>query len=178
MKASLKAIFLDADDLTKTQWKGASEYDFDNDVKIGDALTTKKLYVNDVEITPSAGGVSAGLLRAINCNQIVPTVAQTFNVVWSSLSPAEQAIWAGGSEPPVASVDNRWNFTKLSAGTQKINWTIPFDFLTNLIPKEITILISITILTITIIISILIIKIIITIFTLKFVINRIIILII
>lgn len=120
--------------LTKTQWKGASEYDFDNDVRIGDALTTKKLYVNDVEITPSAGSVSAGLLRAINCNQIIPTVAQTYNVVWSSLSPAEQAIWAGGSEPPVASVDNRWNFTKLSAGTQKINWTIPFDFLTNLIP--------------------------------------------
>jgi hypothetical protein len=120
---------------TKTQWKGASEYDFDNDVKIGDASTTKKLYVNDVEITPSSGGsVSAGLLRAINCNQIIPTVAQTYNVVWSSLTPAEQAIWAGGSEAPVASVDNRWNFTKLSAGTQKINWTIPFDFLTNLIP--------------------------------------------
>jgi hypothetical protein len=120
---------------TKTQWKGASEYDFDNDVRIGDALTTKKLYVNDVEITPSAGSITAGMLRALNINQIVPTVAQTYNVVWSSLSPAEQAIWAGGSEPPVASATgNYWNFTKLSAGTQKINWTIPFDFLTNLIP--------------------------------------------
>ena len=119
---------------TKTQWKGASEYDFDNDVRIGDALTSKKLYVNDVEITPSAGGVTSGMLRALNINQIIPTVAQTYNIVWSSLTPAEQAIWAGGSEPPVASVDNRWNFTKLSAGTQKINWTIPFDFLTNLIP--------------------------------------------
>jgi hypothetical protein len=119
---------------SKTQLKGASEYDFDNDVKIGDASTTKKLYLNNVEITPSAGSVSAGLLRAVNCNTIIPTVAQTYDIVWSSLSPAEQAIWAGGSEPPIASVDNRWNFTKLSAGTQKINWTIPFDFLTNLIP--------------------------------------------
>jgi hypothetical protein len=31
----------------------------------------------------------------------------------------------------VASVTgNYWNFTKLVAGTQKINWTLPFDFLT------------------------------------------------
>ena len=37
---------------SKTQWKGASEYDFDNDVKIGDISTTKKLYLNDVEIKP------------------------------------------------------------------------------------------------------------------------------
>jgi len=36
---------------SKTQLKGASEYDFDNDVKIGDDTTTKKLYVNGVEIT-------------------------------------------------------------------------------------------------------------------------------
>jgi hypothetical protein len=117
---------------SKTQWKGASEYDFDNDVKIGDISTTKKLYLNDVEITPSGGGgLSAGLLRALNINQIVPTVAQTFNIVWSNLTPVEQAIWAGGSEPPVASATgNYWNFTKLVAGTQKINWTLPFDFLT------------------------------------------------
>jgi hypothetical protein len=116
---------------SKTQWKGASEYDFDNDVKIGDISTTKKLYLNDVEITPSGGGgLSAGLLRALNVNQIVPTVAQTYNIVWSNLSPAEQAIWAGGSEPPVASAGNYWNFSKLVAGTQKINWTLPFDFLT------------------------------------------------
>ena len=113
---------------TKTQWKGASEYNFDNDVKIGDALTTKKLYVNDVEITPSAGSVSAGMLRALNINQIVPTVAQTYNIVWSSLSPAEQAIWAGGSEPPTASATgNYWNFTKSAPSTNKINWTLPID---------------------------------------------------
>jgi hypothetical protein len=117
---------------SKTQWKGASEYDFDNDVKIGDISTNKKLYLNDVEITPSgSGGLSAGVLRALNINQIIPTVAQTYDIVWSNLSPAEQAIWAGGSEPPVASATgNYWNFTKLVAGTQKINWTLPFDFLT------------------------------------------------
>jgi len=116
---------------SKTQFKGASEYDIDNDVKIGDITTTKKLYLNDVEITAGGGsGLSAGLLRALNVNQIVPTVAQTYNVVWSNLSPAEQAIWAGGSEPPIAGVNNSWGFQKLVAGTQKINWTLPFNFLT------------------------------------------------
>jgi hypothetical protein len=119
------------DILTKTQWKLASEYTFDNDVKIGDISTTKKLYLNDVEITPSAGGVSAGMLRALNINQIVPTVAQTYDIVWSNLTLAEQAIWAGGSESPTASATgNYWNFSKLVAGIQKINWTLPFDFLT------------------------------------------------
>lgn len=130
-------FIIDNEIQSKTQWVGASEYDFDNDVKIGDALTTKKLYLNNVEITPSGAGVSAGMLRALSLNLIVPTVAQTYDIVWSTLSPAEQLAWKGGDAAtidPVASVDNRWNFTKLSAGTQKINWTIPFDFLTNLIP--------------------------------------------
>jgi hypothetical protein len=116
---------------SKTQWKGASEYDFDNDVKIGDISTTKKLYLNGSEITPSGGGgLSAGVLRALNINQIVPTVAQTYNIVWSNLTVAEKAIWAGGSEQPIAGVNNSWGFQKLVAGTQKINWTLPFDFLT------------------------------------------------
>ena len=115
---------------SKTQWKGASEYDFDNDVKIGDISTTKKLYVNGTEITPSSGGLSEGMLRALNINQIVPTLAQTYDIVWSNLSPAEQAIWANGSEPPIAGSNNSWGFQKLVAGTQKINWTLPFDFLT------------------------------------------------
>lgn len=115
---------------TKTQWKGASEYDFDNDVKIGDISTTKKLYLNDIEITPSGGGLSAGMLRALNVNQIVPDVSKTYDIVWSDLTPAEQAIWANGSEPPIAGSDNSWGFQKLVVGTQKINWTIPFDFLT------------------------------------------------
>jgi hypothetical protein len=115
---------------TRTQWKLASEYTFDSDVKIGAMGQSKKLYVNDIEITPSGGGLSAGLLRALNVNQIVPTLAQTYDIVWSNLLPAEQAIWAGGSEPPTAGAGNSWNFTKLVAGTQKINWTLPFDFLT------------------------------------------------
>ena len=110
---------------TKTQWKGASEYQFDNDVRIGDASTTKKLYVNDVEITPSAGSVTSGMLRTLNINQIVPTT--TFNVVWSSLSPAEQALWINGFDQPIASATgNYWNFTKTS-GASKINWTPPID---------------------------------------------------
>ena len=44
--------------LTKTQWQLASEYDFDNDVKIGDNTTTKKLYLNDVEIKPAIANLS------------------------------------------------------------------------------------------------------------------------
>ena len=123
-------FFIDNQGGTKTNFKGASEYDFDNDVKIGDISTTKKLYLNDVEITPSGGGLSAGTLRALNINQIIPTVAQTYDIIWSNLTPAEQAIWAGGSEPPTAGAGNSWNFTKLVAGAQKINWTLPFDFLT------------------------------------------------
>jgi hypothetical protein len=116
---------------SKTEFKNASEYYFDNNVNIGDLSTSKTLTLNGVPITPSGGGLSAGLQRALNINQIVPTVAQTYDVVWSNLSPAEQAIWVGGSEPPTASATgNYWNFTKLSAGTQKINWTLPFDFLT------------------------------------------------
>jgi hypothetical protein len=115
---------------SRTQFKSASEYTFDSDVKIGAMGQMKKLYVNDIEITPSSGGLSEGMLRALNINQIVPTVAQTYDIVWSNLSPAEQAIWAGGSEPPIAGVNNSWGFQKLVAGTQKINWTLPFDFLT------------------------------------------------
>jgi len=115
---------------SRTQWKLASEYTFDSDVKIGAMGQSKKLYVNDIEITPSGGGLSAGLLRALNVNQIVPTLAQTYDIVWSNLTPADQVIWAGGAEPPTAGAGNSWNFTKLVAGTQKINWTLPFDFLT------------------------------------------------
>jgi hypothetical protein len=115
---------------SKTQWKGASEYDFDNDVKIGTLATTKKIYLNGTELIPGGGGLSEGMLRALNINQIVPDVSKTYDIVWSNLTLAEQAIWAGGSEAPTAGADNSWNFTKLSVGTQKINWTLPFDFLT------------------------------------------------
>jgi hypothetical protein len=117
---------------TKTQWKNASEYDFDNDVKIGDITTTKKLYLNDVEITPSSGvGVTPGMLRALNLNLLVPTVAQTYDVVWSNLTPTEQLIWKGGDaatiDPIQSATGNYWNFTKSAPSTNKINWTIPID---------------------------------------------------
>jgi hypothetical protein len=116
---------------SRTVFISSSSYDFDNTIKIGSIGSSHQLLLNGVQITPSSGSVSAGMLRALNINQIVPTVAQTYDIVWSNLTLAEQAIWAGGSEPPVASATgNYWNFTKLSAGTQKINWTLPFNFLT------------------------------------------------
>jgi len=140
---------------TKTEWRGATGYFFDNDVRIGSSTNIRKLFVNDIVVNPNGTtgatgptgdtgatgatgdtgatglGVSNGMLRALNLNLLVPTLAQTYDVVWSNLTPVEQAIWAGGSEPPVASATgNYWNFTKLVAGTQKINWTLPFDFLT------------------------------------------------
>lgn len=117
---------------SKTQWKGASEYDFDNDVKIGDNTTSKKLYLNDVEITPSgSGGVSAGMLRALSLNLIIPTVAQTYDVVWSNLTPEEQLLWKGGdaatSDPISSATGNYWSFVKSAPSTNKINWTLPID---------------------------------------------------
>ena len=117
---------------TKTQWKGASEYDFDNDVKIGDISTTKKLYLNDVEITPSSGvGVSAGMLRALNLNLLVPTVAQTYDVVWSNLTAQQQLEWKGldptTSDPVQSATGNYWSFVKSAPSANKINWTLPID---------------------------------------------------
>ena len=115
---------------SRTVFVGSSSYDFDNTIKIGSPGSNLQLLLNGNEITPSSGSITAGMLRALNINQIVPTVAQTYDIVWSNLTPAEQAIWAGGSEPPIAGVNNSWGFQKLVAGTQKINWTLPFDFLT------------------------------------------------
>jgi len=117
---------------TKTQWKGASEYDFDNDVKIGDISTTKKLYLNDVEITPSSGvGVSAGMLRALNLNLLVPEVAQTYDVVWSNLTAQQQLEWKGldptTSDPVQSATGNYWSFVKSAPSGNKINWTLPID---------------------------------------------------
>lgn len=109
-----------------TRFQGSNAYTFDSDLRVGDFSTSKKIFKNDVELN----GVSAGMLRALNINLLVPTVEQTYDVVWSNLSPAEQAIWAGGYEPPIAGVNNSWGFQKLSAGGQKINWVLPFDFLT------------------------------------------------
>jgi hypothetical protein len=116
---------------TKTQFKGASEYYFDNNINIGDLSTSKTLNLNGVPITPSTGGITSGMLRALNINQIVPTVAKTYNIVWSNLTAGEQAIWSGGSEAPAQTISGEgWNFTKTSATGTKINWTLNFDFLT------------------------------------------------
>ena len=117
---------------SKTQWKGASEYDFDNDVKIGDISTTKKLYLNDVEITAGGGvGVSAGMLRALNLNLLVPTVAQTYDVVWSNLTAQQQLEWKGldptTSDPVQSATGNYWSFVKSAPSANKINWTLPID---------------------------------------------------
>jgi hypothetical protein len=127
---ALGSFVLDNQSGSKTDFKGANSYLFDNDVSIGDNTTSKKLYLNNVEITPSGAGVSAGMLRALSLNLIVPTVAQTYDIVWSNLTPEEQLLWKGGdatSADPIASASgNYWNFTKTS-GTSKINWTLPID---------------------------------------------------
>lgn len=124
------SFVLDNQTGSKTDFRGASEYLFNNDVKIGDNTTSKKLYVNDVEITPSGSGVSAGMLRALSLNLLVPTVAQTYNVVWSNLTAGEQLLWKGGdaatADPIASATGNYWNFTK-TIGTSKINWTPPID---------------------------------------------------
>jgi hypothetical protein len=110
---------------SKTQWKGASEYNFDNDVKIGTVGQSKKLFVNGVENV----GVSAGLLRSINCNLIKPTTV--YDVVWSNLTPQQQLEWKGldpsYSSPTQSLTGNYWNFTKLSPSAAKVGWFIPVD---------------------------------------------------
>jgi hypothetical protein len=110
---------------SKTQWKGASEYDFDNDVKIGTVGQSKKLFVNGVENV----GVSAGLLRSINCNLFKPTTV--YDVVWSNLTPQQQLEWKGldpsYSSPTQSASGNYWNFTKLSPSAAKVGWFIPVD---------------------------------------------------
>jgi hypothetical protein len=70
------------------------------------------------------------MLRALSLNLTVPTVAQTYDIVWSNLTPEQQLLWKGGdatTADPVASVTgNFWSFVK-TAGTSKINWTPPID---------------------------------------------------
>lgn len=146
---------------TKTEWRNASGYYFDNTIYINDVplvsgetgptgptgpiggkgakgdtgATGDKGDTGDTGATGATGntgatglGVSAGMLRALNINLLVPTLAQTYNVVWSNLSVEEKAIWAGGSIEPIASATgNYWNFTKSAPSTNKINWTLPID---------------------------------------------------
>jgi len=126
------SFVLDNQTGSKTDFRGASEYLFNNDVKIGDNTTTKKLYLNDVEITPSSGvGVSNGMLRALNLNLLVPTVAQTYDVVWSNLTAQQQLEWKGldptTSDPIQSVTGNYWSFVKSAPSANKINWTLPID---------------------------------------------------
>jgi len=140
---------------SKTQWKGASEYDFDNDVRIGSATNIRKLFVNDIVVNPNGTtgptgptgdtgatgatgdtgptglGVSAGMLRALNLNLLVPTVAQTYDVVWSNLTAQQQLEWKGldptTSDPVQSATGNYWSFVKSAPSANKINWTLPID---------------------------------------------------
>jgi hypothetical protein len=135
---------------SKTQWKGASEYDFDNDVRIGSSTNIRKLFVNDIVVLPGGVtgptgdtgatgatgatgptglGVSAGLLRAINCNLQTPTTV--YDVVWSNLTPQQQLEWKGldptNSSPTQSLTGNFWNFTKSAPSAAKVGWFIPVD---------------------------------------------------
>lgn len=140
---------------SKTQFKGASEYDFDNDVRIGSSTNIRKLFVNDIVVNPNGTtgptgptgdtgatgatgdtgptglGVSAGMLRALNLNLLVPTVAQTYDVVWSTLTAQQQLEWKGldptTSDPIASATGNYWSFVKSAPSTNKINWTLPID---------------------------------------------------
>jgi len=115
---------------SRTVFINSSSYDFDNTIKIGSTGSNLQLLLNGNEITPSSGSLSAGMLRALNINQIVPTVAQTYNIVWSNLTAGEQLLWKGGdaatADPIASATGNYWSFVKTS-GTSKINWTPPID---------------------------------------------------
>lgn len=50
---ALGSFVLDNQSGSKTDFRGASSYLFSNDVSIGDNTTTKKLYLNNVEIKPA-----------------------------------------------------------------------------------------------------------------------------
>ena len=131
MNAGPEYFIINNEQATRTVFSSSSSYDFDNTVKIGSLGGSRQLFLNGIEITPSSSSVTAGMLRALNINQIVPTVAQTFNVVWTSLSPAEQLAWKGGDaatiDPVASATGNYWNFTKSAPSTNKINWTPPID---------------------------------------------------
>ena len=116
---------LDNETGSKTDFRGASEYLFNNDVKIGDLSTSKKIFLNGVENI----GVSAGLLRAINCNNLSSTTI--YDVVWSNLSAQQQLEWKGldptTSDPVQSATGNYWSFVKSAPSGNKINWTLPID---------------------------------------------------
>jgi hypothetical protein len=120
-------FFIDNQTGSKTTFKGANSYNFDNSLNIGSLNTSNKIFLNGVENI----GVSAGLLRSINCNLFKPTPATTYNVVWSNLTAQQQLEWKGldpsYADPVQSLTGNYWNFTKLSPSTLKLGIFIPVD---------------------------------------------------
>jgi hypothetical protein len=118
-------FFIDNQTGSKTTFKGANSYNFDNSLNIGSLNTSNKIFLNGSEFN----GVSAGLLRSINCNLIKPTTV--YDVVWSNLTPQQQLEWKGldpsYADPVQSLTGNYWNFTKLSPSAAKVGWFIPVD---------------------------------------------------
>jgi hypothetical protein len=118
-------FFIDNQTGSKTTFKGANSYNFDNSLNIGSLNTSNKIFLNGSEFN----GVSAGLLRSINCNLIKPTTI--YDVVWSNLTAQEQLEWKGldpsYSSPTQSLTGNYWNFTKTSPSSAKVGWFIPVD---------------------------------------------------
>jgi hypothetical protein len=118
-------FFIDNQSGSKTTFKNASEYVFDNSLNIGDLSTSKKIFLNGSQFN----GVSAGLLRSINCNLFKPTTV--YDVVWNNLSPQQQLEWKGldpsYSSPTQSLTGNYWSFVKTAPSAAKIGWFIPVD---------------------------------------------------
>lgn len=118
-------FFIDNQTGSKTTFKGANSYNFDNSLSIGGLSTSNKIFLNGSEFN----GVSAGLLRSINCNLFKPTTV--YDVVWSNLTPQQQLEWKGldpSYADPVQSLSgNYWSFVKTSPSTQKLGIFIPVD---------------------------------------------------
>jgi len=118
-------FFIDNQTGSKTTFKGANSYNFDNSLNIGSLNTSNKIFLNGSEFN----GVSAGLLRSINCNLIKPTTI--YDVVWSNLTPQQQLEWKGldpsYADPVQSLTGNYWSFVKTSPSSAKVGWFIPVD---------------------------------------------------
>jgi hypothetical protein len=118
-------FFIDNQSGSKTNFKNASEYVFDNSLSIGNLNTSNKIFLNGSQFN----GVSAGLLRSINCNLFKPTIV--YDVVWNNLSPQQQLEWKGldpsYSSPIQSLTGNYWSFVKSTPGPAKVGWFIPVD---------------------------------------------------
>jgi hypothetical protein len=118
-------FFIDNQTNSKTTFKGANSYNFDNSLNIGDLNTSNKIFLNGSQFN----GVSAGLLRSINCNLFKPTTV--YDVVWSNLTAQQQLEWKGldpsYSSPTQSLTGNYWSFVKTSPSAAKLGLFIPVD---------------------------------------------------